>query len=289
MYWLSALTFGRGSDLIKRGAPLTSPEIRHKARNLVPMKAYPYESKGEPSEREPRIVPTNDQAEEYEILRQLIGSYQYKSIPVELYRAVSRKVEDYRCNYDWRDQIIEKDGNKGLISAFGSMVLPPVFREIPERYSSIYGEVPLIPVMRGYKYALAVSQIDVYSKSPGADKEKELATPYEYDDAFLIPFSNGKFYAVRIGEKWAVLKYDKQFGLRTITDFVLDAIYPIVANNDAESRIFPIVSGGKFGFISDMHYMKPEYDDFEMDDFTGDVKLYKDGDVIEIIDTSLPL
>lgn len=278
MYWLSAMTFGRASDLVKRGEPLTSPEIRHKARNLVPMKAYPYEPKGEPMEREPRIMPTNEQAEEYEILRMQLCTYQHKSIPVEMYRAVSRKVEDYRCNYDWRDQIIEQDGNKGLISAFGSMVLPPVFREIPERYSSIYGEVPLIPVVLGNKYALAV-----------AGKEKVLATPYEYDDAFLIPFSNGKFYAVRMGEKWAVLKYDNKLGLRALTDFILDAIYPVVANRDAESRIFPIVSGGKFGFICDMHYIKPEYDDFDMDDFTGDVKLYKDGNVTEIIDTSLPL
>ena len=278
MYWLSALTFGKGTELIERGAPLTSPEIRHKARNLVPMKAYPYEHKGEPLEREPRIMPTNEQAEEYEMLRMQLCTYQHKSIPVEMYRAVSRKVEDYRCNYDWRDQIIEQNGNKGLISAFGSMVLPSVFREIPERYSSIYGEVPLIPVVLGNKYALAV-----------AGKEKVLATPYEYDDAFLIPFSNGRFYAVRMGEKWAVLKYDNKLGLRAITDFILDAIYPIVAERDAETRIFPIVSGGKFGFISDLHYIKPDYDDFEMDDFTGDVKLYKDGEVTEIIDPSLPL
>lgn len=278
MYWLSALTFGKGTELIERCEPLTSPENRYKARNLVPMKAYPYEPKGEPREREPRIIPTHEQAEEYEMLRMQLCTYQHKSIPVEMYRAVSRKVEDYRCNYDWRDQIIEKDGNKGLISAFGSMVLPPVFREIPERYSSIYGEVPLIPVMLGYKYALAV-----------AGCEEVLATPYEYDDAFLIPFSNGRFYAVKIGEKWAVLKYDDRFGLRTITDFTLDAIYPIVANRDAETRIFPTVSEGKFGFVSDMHYIKPEYDDFEMDDFTGDVKLYKDGEVTEIIDPSLPL
>ncbi len=289
MYWLSASIFGKGTELIERGEPLTSPAMRHKARNLVPMKAYPYESDGKPFEREPRIIPTNDQAEEYEILRQQICTYQYKSIPVEMYRYVSRKVEDYRCNYDWRDQIIEKDGNKGLISAFGSMVLPPVFREIPERYSSIYGEVPLIPVVLGNKYALAVSQIDVYSKSSGAEKEMVLATPYEYDDAFLIQFSNGKFYAVRLGEKWAVLKYDNKFGLRAITDFILDAIYPIVSTRDAETRIFPIVSDGKFGFISDMHYIKPEYDDFEMDDYTGDVNLFKDGNVTEIIDTSLPL
>lgn len=277
MTLLEAKIFGKGSNLISRELePLTSHEFRVDAKHYVPMRAMPLDVHEPNPKREPRGIPSKEQAEEYEFLRHKLISYQNKSVPVVLYRAISRKVEDYRCNFDWRDQVIENEGRKGLVSAFGEVILPPEFFEIPERYSSIYGEVPLIPVGLGNKYALA------HTGESGA-----LATPYEYDDAFLIPYSEGMFYGVRIGLKWAVLKYDS-LGLRDITGFVLDAIYPALVNDNYETRIWPVMSDGKWGFISPKHYIAPEYDDFMMDSHTGNVTIYKDGHEVEKIETELP-
>ena len=281
--WFSARTFGTG-EMVRHLTPLTSDEARRYAREYQPMKAYPEDYDGRTDTREPRIIPTEEQTMEYQVLRYRMSRWDQGldgGIPVEMYRYVSRKVEDYRCNYDWRDRIIEdKRGRKGLESAFGELVLPTAFQEIPERYTSINGLIPYVPVVKDGRYALA-------STKDAETSDGTPATPYEYDDAFMLPFSNGRLYAVRSGAKWRILKpfirnpYD---GIMPLCGYIIDRIYPVIADRHGDTIVWPIEADCKFGLIMNNMFVMPEYDDFSMDYETGLIKLINAGDVAKAID-----
>lgn len=264
--WYSAQTCGNG-DMIRKHPPLTSEQARHH----IPIE---------------RTMPTEQQTQEYMHLRNLLvqwNSGKDGQIPVELYRAVSQKVEDYRCNYDWRDRITTgKHGRKGLVSAWGDRILPELYHEIPERYTSINCLIPYIPVVRNGKYALASTQDADITETP------ILATPYEYDDAFMIPFSNGRLYAVRMGEKWRVLTpvggLKPYRGLEPLCDYVIENIYPAVSDVTGEIVIWPVEADGKFGLIMPDDFIAPEYDDFNMDYESGNIELLVAGNVARRIE-----
>lgn len=277
--WFSAQTFGNG-EMIRNLTPLTSDEARQYARTARPLKA----STGDGSQPEPRIEPTDEQIQEYQHLRHRVAEWnegRNGQIPGGLYRQISRKVEDYRCNNDWRDRIVkDKLGRKGLVSAFGDPVLPTAFHEIPERYASINCLIPYIPVVRDGRYALA-------STKDAEISEGALATPYEYDDAFLLPFSNGRLYAVRKGERWRILSplpVHPYNGIEPLCDYIIDRIYPLISSRDGEVIAWPFEADGRFGIIMLHRYIAPDFDDFRMDYESGVIDLINNGSVVKTID-----
>lgn len=232
-----------------------------------------------------RIIPTSEQSADYLNLRMLMkewceGKHQ---VSAEVYKIVSQKLEDYRCNYDWRDQTVTgKDGRVGLVNAAGEDILLPFYYEIPVRYASINCALPYIPVVREGKYALASTKgVETCSNI--------LASPYEYDDAFPLPFSDGRYYAVRHGDKWRILQpfvFKPHDGIEPLCDYIIDNIYPALAGKSYNVIGWPVESSGKWGLLLNNRFIAPEYDDFSIDFETEIISLIRNGEVVKTIDNA---
>lgn len=234
---------------------LTSAESRQRMREYVPMRPTPPDADADYIPKK-MMRPRKENCEEYQRFRKLIvdlnSGWGYE-MSLETYRRISRRLEDMRCKYDWRDQVVKCLDKEGLVSPFGKLVLPVAFHNVPERHISIDFHIDYLPVRDKYgNYALAKT----YQKIP-------LTTLYEFDDAMMLQWSEGRYYAVKKDCEWNIYRnIQGELSFCSQAGFTIEDIsYPIMCRN----LLFWILkSGSKLGILTGGFYVEPEYDSFEL-------------------------
>lgn len=224
-------------------------------REYVPMRPTPPDAGADYTPKK-MMRPRKENCEEYQRFRETIialNSGFDGEISLEAYCRISRYVEDLRCKYDWRDQVVQCLGKEGLVSPFGKQVLPVAFHNVPERHISINFHIDYLPVRNEYgSYALAKTF-----------QEIPLTTLYEFDDAMMLQWSEGRYYAVSKEGMWNIYRnYEGDLIFCSQAGYNIGAIsYPIICRN----LLFWIIkSDNKLGILTRGFYVEPKYDSFEL-------------------------
>lgn len=222
------------------------------------------------------IAPTPQEAEEY---RQMLQQSSEG-------RQVGRRFKLYETRYDWRPRKTHENGNIGLQSPNGQLLLPPIFADVFIQFSAMKDLPQFLPVSDGEAWALAT-----------LEEQPVMMTDFIYRHILPERWETGGLYFVQHNStgKWGVIKrhfpwlnkdrrrcslnHDKRaVALKEILPPIADEIYEAELYTDCAPTLFWIAkSGDKIGVITSMDATDIIYDSFDGDDENMTISLFRNG------------